>query len=125
MMGRQWISTPTPLATGEHLNVGSVRAAAAVNKHLSKARYDTMKKPVRSKSVAAGKKPGGAKPAKVLVKRSWPVAVAWAGTFVGAAVILSAVVNPLFGRVVHWDWMAGLAPTLFVLLALSLRRRWV
>ncbi|MCI0782067.1 MAG: hypothetical protein J4N93_12295, partial [Chloroflexi bacterium] len=59
------------------------------------------------------------------LRRSWPVALGWAGALVGVAVILSAVVNPLFGRYVHWDWMAGLAPTLFVFLTLSLRRRWM
>ena len=85
----------------------------------------TRKKPVKSKNVGAGRKSEAAKPRKVLVKRSWPMAMVWAGILVGAAVILSAVVNPLFGRVVHWDWMAGLAPMLFVLLTLSLRRRWV
>ena len=84
-----------------------------------------MKKPVRGNSVGAGRKSERAKPRKVLVKRSWPVALVWAGVLVGAAVILSAVVNPLFGRLVHWDWMAALAPTLFVLFTLSLRRRWV
>ena len=84
-----------------------------------------MKKPVRRESVNAGRKSQGAKPRKVLVKRSWPVALVWAGALVGAAVILSALVNPLFGRLVHWDWMAGLAPALFVLFTLSLRRRWV
>lgn len=84
-----------------------------------------MKKPVRSKRDLPNVKPEGAKAAKVPVKRSWVVALAWAGALVGGAVILSAVVNPLFGRFVHWDWMAVLAPTLFVALSLSLRRRWV
>ena len=58
-------------------------------------------------------------------KRSWPVALVWAGILVGVSIIVSAAVNPLFGRYVHWDWMAVLAPTLFVLITLSLRRRWV
>ena len=58
-------------------------------------------------------------------KRSWPVSLGWAVALVGTAVAFSAVVNPLFGRSVHWDWMAGLAPTLFVLLTLALRRRWL
>ena len=57
--------------------------------------------------------------------RSWTVSLGAAVALVGIAVVLSATVNPLFGRSVHWDWMAGLAPTLFVFLALSLRRRWV
>ena len=59
------------------------------------------------------------------VKRSWPVSLGWAAALVGISVALSAAVNPLFGRYVHWDWMAGLAPTLFVLLTVALRRRWV
>ena len=84
-----------------------------------------MKKPVGSKRAVAGRKSEGAKPEKALVKRSWPVALAWAGVLVGSAVILSAIVNPLFQRSVHWDWMAALAPTIFVLLTVSLRRRWV
>ena len=58
-------------------------------------------------------------------KRSWPVSLGWAAALVVIVVALSAVVNPLFGRYVHWDWMAGLAPTLLVLLTLALCRRWV
>ena len=84
-----------------------------------------MKKPVRSNGAAGGSKTKGVRPGKEPVKRSWPVALAWAGALVGASIVLSAVVNPLFGRFVHWDWMAVLAPTLFVLITLSLRRRWV
>ena len=26
---------------------------------------------------------------------------------------------------VHWDWMAGLAPIVFVFFTISIRRRWV
>ena len=80
-----------------------------------------MKKPVRSKSAASGRKSEGFESAN----RSWSVALLWAGALVGGSIILSAVVNPLFGRYVHWDWMAVLAPTMFVLITLSLRRRWV
>ena len=53
------------------------------------------------------------------------MALAVAGALVGAAIVLSAVVNPLFGRFVHRDWMAVLAPTLFGFFSLSLRHRWV
>ncbi len=84
-----------------------------------------MKKRARSKSAAGGSKSEGVKRETAPGKRSWPVALLWAGTLVGASVMLSAVINPLFGRFVHWDWMAVLAPTLFVLLTLSLRRRWL
>lgn len=58
-------------------------------------------------------------------QRSWTSALGWAALFVALGVVLSAAVNPLFGRSVHWDWMAGLAPTLLALLAVSLRRRWI
>ena len=84
-----------------------------------------MKKPVRSNGAAGGSKTKGVRPGKEPGKRSWPVALIWAAVLVGGSVILSAVVNPLFGRSVHWDWMAVLAPTLFVLLTFSLRRRWM
>ncbi len=49
----------------------------------------------------------------------------WAALVVGAAIVGSATINPLFGRFVHWDWMAGVAPVGFVTMALALRRRWV
>ena len=60
-----------------------------------------------------------------MIPRSWPVSALWAAVFVGAGILVSATVNPLFGRSVHWDWMAGLAPTLFALATVALRRRWV
>ena len=49
----------------------------------------------------------------------------WAFVLVGVSIAVSASVNPLFGRAVHWDWMAVLAPTLLVGLILAFRRRWV
>ncbi|MFQ6029593.1 MAG: hypothetical protein ACE5Q6_19120 [Dehalococcoidia bacterium] len=58
-------------------------------------------------------------------KRTWLRSLMLAALLVGAGVVLSAVVNPALGRYVHWDWMAGLAPTLFLLAALAFRRRWV
>ena len=63
--------------------------------------------------------------AATMTPRSWPVSALWAGVFVGAGILLSATINSLFGRYMHWDWMAGLAPTLFVLATVALRRRWV
>ena len=48
---------------------------------------------------------------QVLEKRSWPWSVA-----VSVGIAISATVNPLFDRAVHWDWMAGLA--------VALRNRW-
>ena len=57
--------------------------------------------------------------------RSWGVAIPLAAALVGVGVFLSAVLNPMFGRYVHWDWMAVLAPVLFVGALSAIRRRWV
>ena len=48
----------------------------------------------------------------------------WAAVIVGVSIGLSATVNPLFSRYIHWDWMAGVAPVSFVILLLAFRRRW-
>ena len=48
-----------------------------------------------------------------------------AAVLVGVGIFLSAVINPLFGRYVHWDWMAVLAPVLFIVAVAAVRRRWV
>ena len=57
--------------------------------------------------------------------RSWVVVIPVAALLVGVGVFLSAVINPLLGRYVHWDWMAVLAPVLFIAAAAALRRRWI
>jgi len=57
--------------------------------------------------------------------RGWALSVIVAIAVVGISIALSASINPLFGRYVHWDWMAVLAPTVFVLFTLGLRRRWI
>ena len=57
--------------------------------------------------------------------RNWGVSLAVAAIAVAVLIALSATVNPLFGRYVHWDWMAGVAPVSFTALALAIRRRWV
>ena len=57
--------------------------------------------------------------------RSWPFSLFWAAVVVGVAIVASATINPLFGRFVHWDWMAGVAPIGFISLTLAFRRRWV
>ena len=56
--------------------------------------------------------------------RSWVVAIPVAAVLVGVGIFLSAVINPLFGRYVHWDWMAVLAPVLFIVAVAAVRRRW-
>ena len=62
---------------------------------------------------------------RILQPRGWAFSVVWAFVLVGVSIAISASVNPLFGRAVHWDWMAVLAPTLLVGLILAFRRRWV
>ena len=57
-------------------------------------------------------------------KRSWLRSIAASAAVVGVAILISATVNPLFDRAVHWDWMAVLAPTLLILLTVALRNRW-
>ena len=57
--------------------------------------------------------------------RSWGDSLGYAALVVGAGTVLSATVTPLLGRAIHWDWMAMLAPTLFAILTLALRRRWI
>jgi hypothetical protein len=58
-------------------------------------------------------------------ERGWKVSLALAAAIVAGGVLLSATVNPFFGRYVHWDWMALAAPPLFVMLAVALRKRLV
>ena len=63
--------------------------------------------------------------APAIESRSWQFSLFWAAVVVGVAIVASATINPLFGRFVHWDWMAGVAPVGFISLALAFRRRWV
>jgi hypothetical protein len=57
--------------------------------------------------------------------RGWRLSAVTAAALVTVGLTLSAIINPLLGRYVHGDWMAGLAPTLFILALFALRRRWV
>ena len=57
--------------------------------------------------------------------RSWCYSLIWAAAWVGLAIGVSAGVNPLLDRSVHWDWMAGIGPTLFAAVALGYRRGWL
>lgn len=61
---------------------------------------------------------------QAVVKRSWARSVAISVAVVGVGIAISATVNPMFDRAVHWDWMAVLAPALLIGLAVALRNRW-
>ena len=69
--------------------------------------------------------PKGARGREATAHRGWGISIGLAVVFVGIGIGLSAVINPLLGRYVHWDWMAVLAPALLVVLALALHRRWI
>ena len=71
------------------------------------------------------KSPGGTYGREATARRGWVVSLALAAVIVAVGIGLSAVINPLLGRYVHWDWVAVLAPTLLIALAIALRHRWV
>ena len=60
-----------------------------------------------------------------IAPRNWVFSTLVAAVVIGLSVLLSATVNPMFGRSVHLDWMAVVAPASFIFLLLSVRRRWV
>lgn len=84
-----------------------------------------MKDALNHRSDDQGSKPERNENAAGPAKRAWRPSLMRAAILVGAAVALSAVVNPLLDRSVHWDWMAGLASTLFVVASVAFRLRWV
>jgi hypothetical protein len=57
--------------------------------------------------------------------RPWAVSLTWAVVVLAAGITLSATVNPLIGRRVHWDWTGAVGVGLFLLAAVAIRRRWV
>ena len=61
----------------------------------------------------------------VVRRRSVQRAAAMALLVVAVLVAGSAVVNPLFGRVVHWRRIDVGAPIAILVLALAFRRRWL
>lgn len=58
-------------------------------------------------------------------RRPWWTCIATAGLALAGIVALSAIVNPLLGRYMHWDRIAVGAPVAFVLASVALRRRWL
>ncbi len=58
-------------------------------------------------------------------KRTWRTAVLTSAALVALATAASALINPLLGRVVHWNIVAVLMPAMFICVTLALRKRWV
>ena len=57
--------------------------------------------------------------------RTWARAAVLALALVAVAMLVSVVINPLLGRVVHWNIMAVLMPALFVGFTVLLKKRLV
>ena len=70
-------------------------------------------------------RPTGTKAEATVQPRNWPQTALLAAIAVGLTLAVSATVNPLLGRSIHWDWVAGIAPVSFGALVYIFRRRWV
>jgi 4-hydroxybenzoate polyprenyltransferase len=57
--------------------------------------------------------------------RKWTEAILSAAVLVVIATAASALINPLLGRTVHGNIVAILMPSLFILVALLFKKRWV
>jgi 4-hydroxybenzoate polyprenyltransferase len=57
--------------------------------------------------------------------RKWVEAILSAAVLVVIATAASALINPLLGRTVHWNIVAVLMPSLFIVFALLFKKRWV
>ena len=60
-----------------------------------------------------------------IAPRNWVFSTLVVAVVIGLSVLLSATVNSMIGRSVHWDWKAVVAPASCIFLLLSVRRRWV
>lgn len=60
-----------------------------------------------------------------LPDRPWRASLGFAAGIVVLATLASTLINPLLDRTVHWNIVAVLMPTLFVVFTLLLRKRWV
>jgi hypothetical protein len=58
-------------------------------------------------------------------KRAWSRSVLLAAVIVAIATVASAIINPMLDRVVHWNIVAVLMPTSFVLFTVLFKKRWV
>ena len=56
--------------------------------------------------------------------RTWSFSIVYSAIIVAISIVASATINPLFGRSVHWDWVAVIVPVSLILMTLAFRRRW-
>ena len=63
--------------------------------------------------------------AKSVADRTWTSSVVLSAAIVAVATLASALINPLLDRVVHWNIVAVLMPSLFVIFVLLFKKRWV
>ena len=56
--------------------------------------------------------------------RPWSEVILWAVGITLLIVIATAIINPLFDRVVNWGMLAVVAILIFVVLITVFRRRW-
>jgi hypothetical protein len=114
--GRFWASVLGDGISGGYVASKSARAGPWGEPSLARGDMNLEKTKGKKSSPAVG--------GQVLEKRSWMWSVAVSVAVVGVGIVISATVNPLFDRAVHWDWMAVLAPALLIGLAVALRNRW-
>ena len=56
--------------------------------------------------------------------RPWAEVILYSGGITLLIVIATAIINPLFDRVVNWGMLAVVSILIFVVLVSALRRRW-
>ena len=58
------------------------------------------------------------------IPRPWSKVLLWAAAITLAIVLATAIINPLFDRVVNWGLLFILAILVFIVLVTAFRRRW-
>ena len=59
------------------------------------------------------------------IPRPWSRAILWAAAITLFIVLATAVINPLFDRVVNWGLLTIFAMLIFIALVSAFRRRWI
>ena len=62
---------------------------------------------------------------KAPIPRPWSRAFLWAAAITLFIVLATAVINPLFDRVVNWGLLTIFATLIFIALVSAFRRRWI